>query len=67
MDRWIDSCLSGIVPTNVDLKTGIRRERKEPGGPEMPLKERMDFKMKRFIDTCVKIFLLIHLPILILI
>jgi hypothetical protein len=45
MDRWIDSRLSRIFPTNVDLKTGIRRKREKPSGPEMSLNERKDFKV----------------------
>ncbi len=50
MDRWIDSRLSRIVSTNVDLKAGIRRKREKPGGPEVPLKELKNSTLKRVIS-----------------
>jgi len=43
LDWWLDPWLSRIISTNVDLKTGVRRKRKEPGGPKMSLKQHVQF------------------------
>ena len=51
VDRRIDPCISRIISTNVDLKAGIRRKRKEPSGPKMSLKEQIQFIFQLQVKT----------------
>ena len=53
LDRRVHPGITRVVPTNVDLEARVRRERQEPGRPEVPLKSWFRFRLR--FQTCNKI------------